>query len=46
MIIARQALHAHALHLTHPVTGDPLDLTAPLPDDMAYALQMLRKYRT
>ncbi len=46
VIIARQALHAHALHLTHPLTGDPLDLTAPLPDDMAHALQMLRKYRT
>jgi 23S rRNA pseudouridine1911/1915/1917 synthase len=32
--IARQALHAAHLSLRHPVTGEPLELDAPLPDDM------------
>ena len=30
----RQALHAWRLSLPHPVTGNPLELTAPLPADM------------
>ncbi len=30
----RQALHAWRLSFTHPVTGEPLTVTAPLPDDM------------
>jgi 23S rRNA pseudouridine1911/1915/1917 synthase len=30
----RQALHAHRIALTHPVTREPLDVTAPLPDDL------------
>ena len=29
------ALHSYTLTLTHPVTGEILRLTAPLPDDMA-----------
>lgn len=33
--IGRPALHSHHLLLRHPVTGDTLDLTAPLPADMA-----------
>jgi len=32
--IARQALHAHRLELTHPVTGNLLKLESPLPSDM------------
>ena len=32
--IARQALHAHQLKLTHPVTGDSLQFESPLPSDM------------
>jgi 23S rRNA pseudouridine1911/1915/1917 synthase len=32
--IGRQALHAWRLTMPHPVTGEPLDLTAPVPDDM------------
>jgi 23S rRNA pseudouridine1911/1915/1917 synthase len=31
----RQALHAHRLHIVHPVTGAALDLRAPLPTDLA-----------
>ena len=34
-LIPRPALHSHALALTHPVTGEELRLTAPLPADMA-----------
>ena len=34
-LIARPALHSCALTLTHPVTGERLHLTAPLPADMA-----------
>lgn len=30
----RQALHAHRIALTHPVTRGALDITAPLPDDL------------
>jgi 23S rRNA pseudouridine1911/1915/1917 synthase len=30
-----QALHAHRLRLTHPVTGESLDLEAPLPAELA-----------
>lgn len=31
----RQALHSHRLQFTHPITGIPMDFTAPLPADMA-----------
>ena len=34
-LIPRPALHACALRLVHPVTGEVLNLTAPLPEDMA-----------
>ena len=33
-LISRPALHSCALRLTHPVTGEVLSLTAPLPADM------------
>lgn len=31
----RQALHSYRLQFAHPVTGMPMDFTAPLPADMA-----------
>ncbi|MGX5664106.1 RluA family pseudouridine synthase [Diaphorobacter nitroreducens] len=34
----RQALHAFRLAFVHPVTGAPLEFHAPLPEDMAQAL--------
>lgn len=34
-LIPRPALHSYALTMTHPVTGEVLDLTAPIPEDMA-----------
>jgi 23S rRNA pseudouridine1911/1915/1917 synthase len=45
VLIDRQALHAHSLRLDHPLTGQPLHLTAPLPDDMARTLEALRRHR-
>lgn len=33
--ILRQMLHAHKLSFKHPITGDKIDLTAPLPKDMS-----------
>lgn len=33
--IKRQALHSYRLQFTHPITGLPMDFSAPLPDDMA-----------
>ena len=36
--LQRQALHAYRLAFAHPVTGDPLEFRAPVPDDMRRAL--------
>lgn len=36
--MARQALHARRLALRHPITGEQLDFTAPLPSDWVVAL--------
>lgn len=33
-VVHRQALHAAELHLTHPKTGELLEFTTPLPDDL------------
>jgi 23S rRNA pseudouridine1911/1915/1917 synthase len=32
--ISRQALHSYRMQFPHPITGEPMDFTAPLPDDM------------
>jgi 23S rRNA pseudouridine1911/1915/1917 synthase len=45
VLIARQALHAHTLRLTHPLNGNALEVTAPLPPDMASTLDALRAHR-
>jgi 23S rRNA pseudouridine1911/1915/1917 synthase len=45
ILISRQALHAHSLHLEHPLTGAPLSLTSPLPDDVGRTLEALRTHR-
>ncbi len=37
--IGRQALHAARLEIRHPLTGQPLTVTAPVPDDMRALLQ-------
>ncbi len=40
--IRRQALHAKVLEIEHPVTGRPLRLEAPLPQDFQQTLDRLR----
>jgi 23S rRNA pseudouridine1911/1915/1917 synthase len=42
--VKRQMLHARRLALEHPATGETLDLSAPLPEDMTDLLQFLGKY--
>lgn len=37
--MARQALHAGELYFTHPVSGQPIQLCAPLPEDMKKAAE-------
>ena len=37
--LTRQFLHAARLAFAHPVTGEPLDLSSPLPGDLADALE-------
>ncbi|MDK1030545.1 MAG: RluA family pseudouridine synthase [Planctomycetia bacterium] len=44
-IIQRQALHAHRIRFRHPITGDEMELHAPLPEDMQRLLEALRRYR-
>jgi len=39
----RQALHAARLEFRHPITGEPCQFEAPLPDDMAGLLTVLRE---
>jgi len=46
VLLDRQALHARRLKIQHPVTLDPLELIAPLPDDLEAVLNALRRYRT
>ena len=42
--VKRQMLHARRLALEHPATGETLDLSTTLPEDMTDLLQFLRKY--
>ena len=37
--MSRQALHSHRLIFTHPITGETMDFTAPLPEDMSRVLE-------
>ncbi|HXJ20250.1 MAG TPA: pseudouridine synthase [Polyangia bacterium] len=39
--LRRLALHALAVRLPHPATGAPLQIVAPVPDDLGLALQRL-----
>jgi 23S rRNA pseudouridine1911/1915/1917 synthase len=39
----RQALHAQALGFVHPVTGQAMRVEAPLPDDLAKLILLLRR---
>jgi 23S rRNA pseudouridine1911/1915/1917 synthase len=39
----RQALHAEVLEFAHPVTGEPIRCSAPLPEDMQRLMRLLRE---
>jgi 23S rRNA pseudouridine1911/1915/1917 synthase len=39
----RQALHAEVLEFAHPLTGEPVRCSAPVPDDMQQLLRLLRE---
>jgi 23S rRNA pseudouridine1911/1915/1917 synthase len=42
--VKRQMLHARRLALEHPATGENLDLSAPLPEDMSDLIEFLQAY--
>lgn len=37
--MTRQSLHSHHMEFTHPITGEHMSFTAPLPEDMARVMQ-------
>jgi 23S rRNA pseudouridine1911/1915/1917 synthase len=41
--LRRQFLHASRLRFPHPVTGDEVDVSSPLPPDLAEALELARQ---
>ena len=43
MLLGRQALHAHRLTLAHPASGQTMEFSAPLPEDMERTLLALRE---
>jgi 23S rRNA pseudouridine1911/1915/1917 synthase len=44
-VIQRQALHAAFLAISHPITTEQTEFTAPVHGDMATLISMLRKHR-
>ncbi|MFA5291546.1 MAG: RluA family pseudouridine synthase [Phycisphaerae bacterium] len=44
-LLARPALHAWQIEITHPQTNQQMKFEAPVPDDMLQMLDELRKYR-
>ena len=42
----RQMLHASSLKLKHPVKGDMMEFTAPMPGDMQEAIDKLKEFST
>lgn len=45
VLLDRQALHARRIRFTHPRTLEPLEIEAPLPDDLVRVLAGLREFR-
>lgn len=45
VLLDRMALHARRLKFAHPQTGEPLEIEAPLRDDLEGVLAALRTYR-
>ena len=45
VVLDRQALHATRIAFVHPIHGQPLTITAPLPDDLLQLEQLLSQHR-
>jgi 23S rRNA pseudouridine1911/1915/1917 synthase len=45
ILLDRQALHARRLRFLHPVSGEAIEVSAPLPADIVAVLDELRKHR-
>ena len=43
-LISTMALHAEELMLSHPITGQPVTITAPLPKALTVAVRYLQRY--
>jgi 23S rRNA pseudouridine955/2504/2580 synthase len=43
-LIGRPAVHAESVNLPHPVTGEPLKISAPWPKDLTVGVKYLRRY--
>jgi 23S rRNA pseudouridine1911/1915/1917 synthase len=43
--LERQFLHAHRLRLRHPVSGEEVDVSSPLPPELGHALDIARQDR-
>lgn len=46
VLLDRMALHARRIRFAHPITGETVELEAPLRDDLETVLQALRQYRS
>jgi 23S rRNA pseudouridine1911/1915/1917 synthase len=46
VLLDRQALHARRLLLSHPETGAPLEIVAPLPVDLGRVVDELQRWRS
>jgi 23S rRNA pseudouridine1911/1915/1917 synthase len=46
VLLDRQALHARRLKVRHPITDEPLEFLAPLPEDLKRVLAELEQYRS
>ncbi|PHR95497.1 MAG: RNA pseudouridine synthase [Blastopirellula sp.] len=42
VVLTRMALHARRIGLVHPITQEPLEIEAPVPEDMSRVLDILR----
>lgn len=43
-LIGRSAVHAEELQVIHPITGEPVTMKAPWPNDFAVGVKYLRRY--
>jgi 23S rRNA-/tRNA-specific pseudouridylate synthase len=43
-LLSRPALHSARLALPHPITGEPMEITAPWPKDILVAIKYLRRW--